>query len=440
MERIDSCIVRLWGQAVGLLEWNEFRQFASFRYYKDFLNSGYKISPLKLPLEEKTYFFPELRARADLPEAFTDTFCGLPGVFADSLPERYGNHLMKSFLDRQSLDFSDLNPIERLCYVGKRGMGALEYEPAAELISNKEEKIFVDDLLQTARDILAENENKHEKARDDQLLNQLIEIGTSAGGAKAKALIALKMQDGKIKDIYSGQAAPKEDLSYWILKFSDTKNDEHHSDKYTGALEYAYYLMAKDCGIQMMESSVLKDGTGLSHFMTRRFDRVKGTKVHMVSFCGIAHQDRNPPGNVGYEKLFETIRRLNLDYSSTEEMYRRMVFNVLSRNQDDHTKNHAFLMLPDGKWGLSPAYDLCFSYKKNHKFIGAQQMSVNSKRDDFTFEDLLACASAADLSKAKAKRIIDEVKYSLAKWLDFAEEAELPAENAKAIEQYFRTL
>ncbi len=440
MERLNSCVVKLWGLNAGLLEWNESQGFATFRYYKEFLDKGYKISPLKVPLEEKTFFFPELRINRNLDKEFSDTFYGLPGIFADSLPERYGNHLMKSFLERQKLDFEDLNPIERLCYVGKRGMGALEYEPAVDLISNKEEKVFVDELLETARNILSETENKEENAEEDKLLDQLIEIGTSAGGAKAKALIALKKKDDKITNIYSGQASPREDLSYWILKFSDTKNDEHHSDKYTGALEYAYYLMAKECGIVMMDSDVLKDSSGVAHFMTKRFDRVKGTKIHMATFCGIAHQDRNPPGQVGYEKLFSTMRELQLSFNEVQEVYRRMVFNVLSRNQDDHTKNHSFLMFPDGTWRLSPAYDLCFSYKKDHKFIGSQQMSVNGKRDDFTMSDLLECASHADITKAKAKKIIEQVQEGISKWNDCAKQAELPESNALAVQSCFRKI
>lgn len=435
MERINECLVKLWGIDAGVLVWDEKRGFARFQYTEDFCKSGLEISPIKMPLNpNKVYEFPELRESET-----SNTFCGLPGVFADSLPEKYGNSLMKKWLERQNIDFNSLNPIERLCYVGKRGMGALEYEPTIEYFNKKDEQIVFDDLVDVARKImLEENQKSTELEKDANLAEQLIRIGTSAGGAKAKALIALKIENGKPVAVYSGQADPREDLSYWLVKFSDVKNDEHKSDLFTGRLEYAYYLMAKSCGIQMMQSKILNDRNGVGHFITRRYDRVKSTKLHTASFCGIAHEDRNPVGMTSYEKLFDTARHLGLDNESLSQIYRRMVFNIIARNQDDHSKNHSFIMTQDGKWNLTPAYDICFSYNKDSRWIAKQQMTCNGKRDNFTYDDLVKAAEKADVSNPK--KIIKEVNDSVSSWLDFAREAGLPEQNALAIKDCFRNI
>lgn len=432
MERITECLVRLWDKDVGIISWDERQRIARFQYTKDFLNSGLEISPLKMPLDEKIYVFPELREKE-----VSSTFLGLPGIFADSLPEKYGNSLMKNWLRRQGKRFEDLNPVEKLCYVGKRGMGALEYEPSIDFLKKREERINIDDLVKVAKDIILNEENKKNPVIENQnLVEQLIKISTSAGGAKAKALIAMKFKDGKPSAIYSGQADPREDLSYWIIKFSDVKNDEHKSDLNTGRLEYAYYLMAKASGIEMTHSHILKDSNGTGHFVTQRFDRIKGRKIHMTSLCGLAHLDRNPPGEVGYEELFDTARSLKLDNTRLEQLYRRMVFNILARNQDDHTKNHSFLMFEDGSWDITPAYDLCFSYNKDSKWIALQQMSCNGKRDDFTYNDLIKAAKQADISNPK--RIIAEVRTVLDSWKEFAFKAGLPEKEADAVQALFR--
>lgn len=432
MERITECLVKLWNKDVGILSWDESRKLARFQYTPEFLNSGLQINPLKLPLTEKIYEFPELRENET-----TSTFCGLPGIFADSLPEKYGNMLMKDWLRRQNIDFNDLNPVERLCYVGKRGMGALEYEPSIEFIKNREEKLNVDDLLNVSRKIiLSENEKKYIFSEKDDLVEQLIRISTSAGGAKAKALIALKFKDNKPISVYSGQADPKEELSYWLIKFSDIKNDEHKSDLNTGKLEYAYYLMARNAKIDMTVSSILKDSNGVGHFITRRFDRIRDKKIHMATLCGLNHYDRNPPGMISYENLFNTARSLGMKNDRLEQLYRRMVFNILARNQDDHSKNHSFLMFENGEWDVSPAYDLCFSYNKDSKFIAVQQMSCNGKRDDFTYDDLIKAAKQADISNPK--HIITEVKESINSWHEFAKKADLPEKETETIRNYFR--
>lgn len=435
MKKLESCFVRLWDNDIGVLLWDSISQTASFQYTDDFIKSGLNISPLKMPLSNKVYQFKELVARDD-----RSSFWGLPGVFSDSLPETYGNRLMKKWLERQNKDFKDLNPIERLCYVGKRGMGALEFEPAEDFINNSEYEVNVDEMLEIARQILKEaNQTKYPINKNKNLMDQLITIGTSAGGAKAKAVIATyKNESENFSKIFSGQAEPRTELDYWILKFSDTSNSEHLSDKDTGRLEYAYYLMAKACKIEMTKSILLQDSKNVGHFMTKRFDRLNGQKIHMATFCGIAHEDRNPVGMSSYEKLLKTCRDMKLSEDRILQMYRRMVFNIIARNQDDHTKNHSFLMFKDGTWDLSPAYDICFSYDQDSRFIALQQMNCNNKRDNFTTEDLLNCAKTSKIDALEAQKIIFEVKTVISSWKEFAKESGLSIEQTNAIQSTFR--
>ena len=435
MPSLDRCFVRLWDMDVGILLWDSVTQTASFQYTPQFIETGLQISPLKMLLSNKVYTFPDLVARDD-----RSSFWGLPGVFSDSLPERYGNKLMQDWLARQKKEFKDLNPIERLCYVGKRGMGALEFEPAEELISNSENELDIEEMIIIARQILREaNETKEKVDIKQNLMDQLISISTSAGGAKAKAIIATQENEkGEFINIYSGQADPRPDLSYWILKFANTENTEHLSDSDTGRLEFAYYKMARACKIEMTECRLLTDSNGVGHFMTKRFDRFNGEKIHMASFCGIAHEDRNPVGMSSYERLFETCRDLKLGEDRIHQLYRRMVFNILARNQDDHTKNHAFLMFKDGTWDLSPAYDLCFSYQKNSRFIALQQLQCNHKRDNFIKEDFFATANSAGIDLDKANQIIKEVQDGISSWEQFAKEAGLKQEQAQSIRKAFR--
>lgn len=433
MERITQSLVKLWGHDVGLLSWSERRGLASFQYTDSFCDTGIEISPLMMPLlRGKVYEFPENRA-----SEVSSTFCGLPGIFSDSLPEKYGNTLMRKWLDKQGIDFKDLNPIERLCYVGKRGMGALEYEPAIDFYEDTKDTVFVDELVDIAKRVLVEQNEKHILTdKDNEIMEQLIRIGTSAGGAKAKAIVALQIKDNKIVSIYSGQGEPRKELSYWILKFSDVKNDEHKSDIYSGRIEYAYYLMAKNSGINMSPCHIINDKNGIGHFITQRFDRVNGQKIHMTTFCGLAHEDRNPVGMTSYEKLFATARALKLDNTSLCELYRRMVFNIIARNQDDHSKNHSFLLHQGSKWEISPAYDLSFSYNKDSRWIALQQMSCNGKRDNFTYRDLIECAKAADIHDAN--KIIHKVRDGIDTWADCARRAKIPNGISDEIQKHFR--
>jgi serine/threonine-protein kinase HipA len=406
---MKALAVFLWGKRVGALAWQEGGQ-AAFEYDEDFIRSGLEVSPLMMPLSRRIFRFPEL--------AGTKTFQGLPGVIADSLPEKFGNRMLDAYLVRHGKRLNDLNPLERLCYVGSRGMGALEYEPdLAEDFQKRSVPVEISELVELARSVLADQNTKRARIQD-QALTSLISVGTSAGGAKAKAIIAVNDATG---EVLSGQSDVPTGFEHWILKFDEVDNEELATSHQIGRIEYAYNEMAFAAGINVMESRLLPDGDRM-HFMTKRFDRVEGNqKVHVATFAGIAHVDRDPPGSCGYERLFQTMRELRLGQDELNEMFRRMVFNICARNQDDHAKNHAFLMYGDGAWQLSPAYDICFSYKPGNPFIDSHQMSCNGKRDLFVLDDLLAASRTADVKKPLD--IIRQVEDAVRRWNYFAGEA-----------------
>ena len=422
---MDTISVHLWGQLVGALSWNPDRMLASFQYDPEFLRSGLEISPLKVPLGARVFEFPEL--------ADTNTFKGLPGFIADCLPEKFGNRLLDTYLANHGRHIEDLNPLERLCYVSTRGMGALEFQPDLESRDlNEPIPLQVSDLADVAKRVLEERQQT--STNSDEGIETLVTVGTSAGGAKAKAVIAI---NDDTNDVLSGQANVPEGYVHWLLKFDEIDNEEHASSKQIGRIEYAYSEMAYEAGINMMECRLLHDND-YAHFMTQRFDRIEGnTKIHVVTFAGMMHADRDPPGLVGYERLFQTIRELGLPQSDLTEMYRRMVFNICARNQDDHTKNHAFLMFGDGSWQLSPAYDLCFSYKPGNPFIESHQMSCNGKRDGFLLEDLLTAAISADVKNPK--KIIEEVQLAVSRWSKLAKKAGIDEERISHIRKLHRT-
>lgn len=422
---MDIVSVELWGQRVGALSWDSARMVAGFQYDPAFIQTGLQVSPLKLALNPRVFRFPELSE--------SRMFKGLPGFIADSLPENFGNRLLDTYLSKHGRKLDELTPLERLCYLGTRGMGALEYQPDMEQRHlNEPIAIQVSDLVDVARHVLQARMDVSSRLSDG--IETLITVGTSAGGAKAKAIIAV---NDETQDVLSGQADVPAGYSHWLLKFDEIDNEEHATSKQIGRIEYAYSEMAYAAGINMMPCRLLPDGDQ-AHFMTQRFDRVDGNdKVHVVTFAGMTHSDRDPPGQVGYERLFQTIRDLNLAQTDLTEMYRRMVFNICARNQDDHSKNHAFLMFGDGSWQQAPAYDLCFSYKPGNAFIEQHQMSCNGKRDNFTLEDLLAAAKAADVKNPK--NVIEEVETAVARWYEHAENAGISEQQSSAINRLFRT-
>lgn len=426
MTNIKAVRVNLWGRLVGALAWDERNSIGEFQYDSNFIKAGLEPSPLMMPLSTKVYRFPE--------HARSDTFSGLPGLLADSLPEKFGNTLMKKWLAAKGLSFNDLTPVERLCYIGTRGMGALEFEPDYDLDANGVFQVDVSELVQVAQEIMKQHDNSRVELADERRFDKLIHVGSSAGGAKAKAIIAW---NEKTNEIMSGQGACLPGFEHWLLKLSEVENAEHFSDQDVGRLEYAYYLMAVEAGISMMESRLITEGSR-AHFMTRRFDRISGKKMHVHTFCGLAHEDRNPPGNTHYETLFATARKIGLGQKALDELYRRMVFNILARNQDDHSKNHSFMMDGSGAWQLTPAYDIVFCYKKNSRWVDLQQMSCNGKRDNFTRDDLYAAANAADVKNPDA--LIREVTDALTFWPDIAAEAGLQKEHIKIISELFRVI
>jgi len=404
----------IWGHPVGAVAWDAERRLASFEYQPSFIRSGIQIAPLTMPLRKGTFTFPALRR---------ETFRGLPGLLSDSLPDRFGNRLIDLWLQQQGRDVVDFSPVERLCYIGSRGMGALEFKPSLAKQSTSTAPIDIAELAALAQDILTErfklsaNLNRESTAA----LNTIIRVGTSAGGARAKAVINWNRQTGEIR---SGQIPSSPGFEPWLLKF-DGMNDASLGDPQGfGRIEFAYHKMAVAAGIQMSECHLLEEGAR-AHFMTRRFDRdATGTKIHMQSLCAMAHYDFNEPGAYGYEQAFSVIQQLNLGYPALQEMYRRMVFNVLARNQDDHTRNIAFLMSSDGRWRLAPAYDVIWSHNPEGKWTDSHQMRINGKRDGITRDDLLTAADQFGIKNAEG--IINTAAAAVTRWPAIAQATKVP--------------
>ena len=417
---VTLAYVNIWGHRAGIVMWNENTQSAVFEYDPTFERLGLDLSPLLMPLNPHT------------PHQFTsisrETFMGLPGLLADALPDAYGKALLDRWLATIGRTFA--NPVERLCYQGKRSMGALEFEPAQDTFLEKDTKIEIDSLVEVAREALnqkAELDTNLSQDRKVALMN-IIKVGTSAGGQRAKAVIAF---NEKTQDVRSGQIDAPEGYEHWLLKLDGVTNHELGDPKFYGLIEYAYYLMAKDAGIDMMPCRILAEN-GRSHFMTKRFDRIGGReKLHMQTLCGIAHYDYKMLRAYSYEQAFQVMRQMRLPYIQAEEMFRRMVFNVVARNQDDHTKNISFLMDKNGIWRLSPAYDVSWSYNPKGMWTSQHQMSINNKWTDITMDDLLTIASAMSIKKPRV--IIEKVIDVVAHWPDYAIPLEIPSETVAII-------
>lgn len=402
--------VMLWGTTVGYFHLPEGARYVSFEYDKDFVRMGVEISPLMMPISNRVYEFPDL---------VTPAFRGVPGLLADSLPDRFGNAVIDQWLASQGRTPESFNVVERLCYTGKRGMGALEYLPATRLNGDNNNIVDIAELVAFASSVLEARENIHLSARDDLTYKQLLKLGTSAGGARAKAIMAYNKSTG---DIRSGQINLDPGYDYWLMKFDGvSKNGDHDLEdvpEYT-LIEYAYYLMAIQAGINMSECELLEEN-GRKHFMTRRFDRVDGKKLHMQSLGAITHIDYNEPGLCSYEMAALTARKLGLPNSDIEQFYRRMVFNVLAVNQDDHVKNISFLMDRNAVWTLSPAYDVTFACDSGYKWLRSHQMSINGKRSNILQEDMTSCGQNMDLKTSRCKKIIEEVREAITDWPSIA--------------------
>lgn len=424
--------VRLWGRTIGAVSLADGAVYASFQYEPGFARSGIEVSPLTLPLGEHVYTFPQLAV---------ESFHGLPGLLADSLPDKFGNALIDAWLATQGRTPASFSAVERLCYTGTRGMGALEFAPASGPRPTQSRVVEIDALVRLASDVLRRRHDLHGTLAEgdkDHALRDILRVGTSAGGARAKAVIAW---NPVTQEVRSGQIAAGSGFEHWLLKFdgvSANRDRELDDPQGYGAIEYAYFLMARAAGIHMSECRLLEEN-GRRHFMTRRFDRTPdGGKLHLQSLGALAHYDFNQAGAHSYEQALQVIRQLGLPADAAEEQFRRMVFNLVARNQDDHVKNIAFLMDKTGRWSLSPAFDIAYSYNPTGEWTARHQMSVNGKRDAFTREDLRACAASASLKRGRAESLLEEVCTAVRRWPEFASAARIPDRWREAIQATFR--
>jgi len=414
--------IYLWDEHVATVVWDETRQSASLEYTPEFVSRGIELSPLMMPVEAgRVYQFSTLNR---------DTFNGLPGLLADALPDAFGKALLDRWLASLARTFA--NPIERLCYQGKRSMGAMQFVPSYDDVLDNVTHLEIESLVNVAREVLDARKALKTNLNNDakEAIASIIRVGTSAGGQRAKAVVALNDATGEVR---SGQTDVPEGFSQWLLKLDGVTNAELGDPKNYGRIEYVYYLMAQKAGIEMMECRLLEEN-GRAHFMTRRFDRPGGNeRLHMQTLCGIAHYDYKMLRAYSYEQAFQVMRRLRLTYSQAEEMYRRMVFNVVARNQDDHTKNISFLMDRNGKWSLSPAYDMSWAYNPAGSWTSMHQMSVNGKWDEITREDLLAVGKTINIRHPE--QIVEQVCDAVSQWRTIARQYLIPHATIAAIDK-----
>jgi serine/threonine-protein kinase HipA len=426
--------VRLWGRDIGAVSWIAERGVAIFQYAPEFVTSRIEVAPLTMPLRSQPYEFPELAK---------ETFKGLPGLLADSLPDKFGNALIDAWLASQGREADSFNPVERLCYIGTRGMGALEFEPAMLRNPNRRKRVEIDALVALANRVLDERialSGKFSGDDDASVVEDILRVGTSAGGARAKAILAFNEKTGEFR---SGQLPAERGFSYWVVKFdgvSGNRDKEVADPQGYGAIEYAYHLMAVAAGIEMSECRLYREN-GRAHFMTRRFDRTdSGGKLHMQSLGAMRHFDFNRPDAYSYEQALTTILRLDLSMASVEEQFRRAVFSVIGRDHDDHVKNIAFLMNKHGEWRLSPAFDVAYAYNPGGPWTSRHQMSINGKRDGLALDDLIALAATGGIKKARALGIVEEVDAAVERWPEFVAGARIPEPTAAKIHNAHRRL
>lgn len=415
---------------VGAVAWDPANGYATFEYDHDFKSKGWDLAPLLMPLHagHRIFNFPALRKKTD--PAF-DTFKGLPGLLADVLPDRYGNELINLWLAQQGRPPYSMNPVEMLCFIGTRGMGALEFEPPTIKEGHRTFRVEMDSLVDIAHKILSRKENFLTQLHpdDEKAILEVLRIGTSAGGARPKAVIAYNEKTGEVK---SGQTNAPKGFEHWLIKLDGVSDVQLGATKGYGRVEMAYYHMAQACGIAMMPSRLLEEN-GRAHFMTKRFDREGGTiKHHIQSFCAMKHFDYNLVTSFSYEQLFQTMRELKLPHPQTEQMFRRMVFNVAARNCDDHTRNFSFLLKKDGRWELAPAYDICHAYNPNHQWVSQHALSINGRRDNISKEDLLVVGKSINIKKAND--LIHQISETVCRWKTFADAVQVAPKLRDAID------
>lgn len=407
--------IYLWGTRIGIIHQDLDKPFASFEYDEKFINSNIEISPIMMPLSNIVYEFPALTG---------EPFFGMPGLVVDSLPDSFGNAVIEQWLASQGKSITDFTAIDRLCYTGKRGMGALEYVPASYEIGDINENINVSEMVKFASDVLNRRKSITLNAQEALTYSQLVQVGSSAGGARAKVLIAWNEKTNEIK---SGQVSLDKDFDYWLMKFDNvSKNGDHGLEdvpEYT-LIEYAYYKMALDAGIIMNECRIYNN-VGENHFMTKRFDRNEGKKIHMQSLGALAHISYKEPRLCSYEMAAAYMREMNLPMADIEQFFSRMVFNCIAVNHDDHVKNISFLMDRNGKWRLSPAYDVTYSYDDTNIWLSAHQMTVNGKKSGINLMDLLETGEKMGLKKRKCMDIISKISLVVSNFEEYANEANI---------------
>lgn len=415
---MTTATINLWGTTIGYIAMDKQENFARFEYDPEFIERKIELAPLMMPLSKRIYQFPELPPLS---------FHGLPGLLADSLPDKYGQQLINVWLAQTGRTAKDFNAVDRLCYTGKRGMGAFEFEPSEALNSTHDRRLDIQELTELASMAFASKESLDTQLEDDideKALLDILSVGTSAGGARAKAVIAF---NPKNKQVRSGQINLPKGFEHWLIKFDGVafSGDWGIADPAGyGLLEYSYYLMAKQCGINMMESRLFSEN-GRHHFMTRRFDRnINGDKQFIQSYAALNHFDYYRSGLYSYEQLFMTMKQLNISKASIEEQFRRAVFNIVACNQDDHVKNFAFTMDRSGQWDITPAYDLCHS--EGSDFTRFHQLSINGKTSNFEVGDLKHLASYAGLPRGREKRILEKTVDVFSNWKATASELDIP--------------
>ncbi len=415
MVSTKTAFVKVWGHTIGAVSWDDNKGYTSFEYDSKFKSLEIDLSPIKMPIKSgaSIFSFPELRTKK---EGY-DTFKGLPGLLADVLPDKYGNQLINSWLAQNGRAENSMNPVEQLCFIGTRGMGALEFEPTQIKPSKRTFEVKLNSLVEIAHKMLNQREQFETNIveNEKQAIMDILKIGTSAGGARPKAIIAYNKKTGEVR---SGQTNVPKGFEHWLIKLDGVSDVQFGESKGYGRIEMAYYNMATDCGIDMMESILLEEH-GRAHFMTKRYDREENnTKHHVQTFCAMQHYDFNDMASYSYEQLFQTMRMLRLPYPQAEQMYRRMVFNILAKNCDDHTKNFSFLLKQGQEWQLAPAYDVCYAYRPGSLWVNQHALSVNGKRDHFTIDDLLTFAKAMNIKKAN--HIISEIQTVVNHWETYA--------------------
>ena len=432
---VDVAEVKIWGELAGAVRWDQEQQLGYFQYDAWFLQKGWNLSPIKMPVSAGTriYSFPELRKGRGETE---DTFKGLPGLLSDALPDKYGNRLINIWLAQQGRPENSMNPVEKLCFIGARGMGALEFELTQIKTSKNSFSLELDSLVEIAKKMLNARETFLTNIGKDEkkTMMEILKIGTSAGGARPKAVIAY---NPKTKEVRSGQGNVPKGFEHWLIKLDGISGEQFGESSGWGRVEYAYCLMAKDCGIDISECQLMEEN-GRAHFMTKRFDRKGNVKHHIQSLCGLQHYDFNDMYGYSYEQLFQTMRMLKLTYPEAEQMFRRMVFNVLATNYDDHTKNFSFILKKDENWRLAPAYDLCFSYDETNHWVSKQTLSVNGKRLNITKADLMTIAK--DNNIKKGEKIINEVNLVVKSWKQYAEEVSVRSDLIERINRNLNTI